>query len=252
MTARISFFLEAVGGCVLLLVQSLRHLPALPRQAGRVVDYGFQMGVQTFPIVALMSFFLGGVLALQTGFSLGAVAGLEGVVGKIVGLAQARELGPLMAAFLLAGRVGSAITAELASMRVNQEVDALVTMHIPPVKILVMPRIVAILLLMPAIAVGAIFVGWFGGMVIANHVNFINLDPAIFWSNLKSVTGFSDVLNGIIKAEVFGLVVVLIACQQGLSTRGGPREIGYSVTRSVVSSMALILVVDYILTRVLM
>ncbi len=244
--------LETIGSCLTLFFRALGYLPTLPRQFGRMMDYCFHIGYLTFPIVAILSFFLGAVLALQTGYSLSDVAGMEALTGRIVGLAVARELGPLITAFLLAGRVGSAITAEIASMKVYQEVDALRTMQIPPERILVMPRLIAILLMMPVLTLCAVVIGWFGGAVVAEHVNFINLDPAVYWNNLKDVVTVRDVFNGLLKAEAFGLVVVLIACNEGLMTRGGPREIGHAVTRAVVSGMFLVLLLDYILTRLLM
>lgn len=243
--------LEAIGSCLILLLRSLGCLGSLPRQLGRVIDYCFHVGYLTFPIVGILSFFLGAVLALQTGYSLDFAGGQE-LIGRVVGLAVARELAPLITAFLLAGRVGSAITAEIASMKVYQEIDALRTMQIAPERILVMPRLVAILFMMPVLTISAVIIGWFGGAVVAQHVPFIGLDPQAYWANLKSVTTFADVFNGLLKAEVFGLVVVLIAANQGLITRGGPREIGFAVTRSVVASMFMVLLLDYGLTRILM
>ncbi|WP_269539500.1 MlaE family ABC transporter permease [Cerasicoccus fimbriatus] len=241
--------LEVIGSSLILLLRSIAYLPSLPRQLGRVFDNCFHIGYLTFPIVAILSFFLGAVLALQTGYSLNSMSGAQELIGRIVGLAVARELAPLITAFLLAGRVGSSITAEIASMKVYQEVDALRTMQTPPERILVMPRLVAILFMMPVLTIVAVLMGWFGGAVVGQHVDFIGLDPTVYWANLKSVTQFTDVMNGLIKAEVFGFVVVLIACNQGLITRGGPREIGFSVTRSVVTSMFLVLLLDYVLTR---
>ncbi|MGE9295034.1 MAG: MlaE family ABC transporter permease [Puniceicoccales bacterium] len=244
--------LEAFGSSLILLLRALRYLPSLPRQLGRTSDYAFNIGYLTLPIVAILSFFLGAVLALQTGYSLRSFTGGQELIGRIVGLAVARELAPLITAFLLAGRVGSAITAEIASMTVYQEVDALRTMRMPPERILVMPRLVAIFFMMPVLTIVAILMGWFGGAVVAQHVGFIGLDPTAYWANLKSVTSFDDVINGLVKAQIFGLVVVLVACNQGLITRGGPREIGHSVTRSVVYSMFMGLLLDYCLTRILM
>ena len=177
--------LFTIGSSLTLFLRSLAYLPSLPRQLARLMDYCFSIGYLTFPIVAILSFFLGAVLALQTGYSLGGIAGMEALIGRIVGLAVARELGPLITAFLLAGRVGSAITAEIASMKVYQEVDALRTMQVAPERILVMPRLVAILLMMPILTICSIIIGWFGGAIVAEHVTFINLDPAVYWNNLK-------------------------------------------------------------------
>jgi phospholipid/cholesterol/gamma-HCH transport system permease protein len=165
---------------------------------------------------------------------------------------MARELGPVMVAILVAGRVGSAIAAELASMKVYQEVDALVTMNIPPARMLVLPRLAAALVMVPVLALIGDLVGWFGGALVSKYTAIISIEPEAYFAVLRRYTHFKDVVNGLLKAEVFGFVVVLVCCNIGLNTRGGPREIGASVTRAVVTSLILILVVDYFLTQVLM
>jgi phospholipid/cholesterol/gamma-HCH transport system permease protein len=243
-------FFELIGNNTLLLFGALKYLPSLPRQAGRVVEQSFIMGYQTMPIVAILSFFIGAVLALQTGFALQPV-GAEAFIGSIVGLSVARELGPVMTAILLAGRVGSAITAELASMKVYQEVDALRTMNIPPEKILVLPRLAAAFLMVPVLAILSILIGFYGGMGASVLTGFIQLDPSLYWRSLTDFVGFRDIVDGLIKAQIFGFVVVLISCNQGLQTSGGPREIGFSVTKAVVTSLIFILFADYFITLAL-
>jgi phospholipid/cholesterol/gamma-HCH transport system permease protein len=243
--------LEGIGDTVLLLVRTLRHASSLPRQFPRFIEQCYQIGYATLPIVAILSFFIGGVLALQAGYSMSNFGAKE-FIGSLVGLSMARALGPVMVAVLLAGRVGSAITAELASMKVYQEVDALVTMNIPPERILVLPRLAAVLVMMPVLAIIANLVGWFGGALVAHTVDFIALEPDKYFETLRRYTKFDDIADGIIKAEVFGFVVVLVCCSIGLRTRGGPREIGASVTKAVVTSLILILVLDYFLTKALL
>lgn len=208
------------------------------------------MGFQTMPIVGILSFFIGAVLALQTGFALQPVGG-EAFIGSIVGLSLARELGPVMTAILLTGRVGSAITAELASMKVYQEVDALQTMNIPAEKILVLPRLAAAFLTVPFLTILAILIGWFGGVAASIFTDYIQLGSRIYWRSLTDFVTFTDVFDGLIKAQIFGIAVVLIACNQGLNTKGGPREIGTSVTKAVVTSLIFILLADYFITLAL-
>lgn len=243
--------LSEIGSAFLLLVRALRHLPSLPRQFNRVIEQCYLIGYTTFPIVGVLSFFIGAVLALQTGYSLQTFNATE-FIGTIVGLSVARELGPVMAAILLAGRVGSAITAELASMKVYQEVDALITMNIPPEKILVLPRIVAVLIMMPFLGLIAIVVGWMGGAVVANYVGAIGLDSRIYFQGITQYVAWKDVLDGLIKAQIFGFFVIMTSCHVGLQTQGGPREIGNSVTRAVVLSLIAILVLDYFVTKALL
>lgn len=242
---------EGIGSTVLLLVRSLSYIGTLPRQRARFIEQCFMIGYTTLPIVAILSFFIGSVLALQAGYAMQNF-GAKQFIGLLVGLSMARELGPVMVAILLAGRVGSAIAAELASMKVYQEVDALRTMNIPPERMLVLPRLAAALVMVPVLAIIANLVGWFGGAIVAKYVSFISIDPPAYFAAMRQRMEFDDVLNGLIKAEVFGFVVVLVCCNIGLNTRGGPREIGAAVTRAVVTSLILILVLDYFVTKALL
>lgn len=252
--AYLASFRDLLMSYVHLVARSLMglfHVPSYRQQGIRFLDHCCQMGFSTFPIVAILSFFIGAVLALQTGFSLQAIGGFQSRIGSIVGLSLCRELGPVMTAFLLAGRIGSATTAELASMTVYQEVDALKTMNIAPERVLVLPRLLAILFMMPLLVMSSIVIGWIGGMVVAKYVAFIDISPNVYWRYLTLYMDTNDVLDGLWKAEIFGFFVILICCHVGLSTRGGPREIGRSVTRAVVTSMIFILFMDYFITKTL-
>jgi phospholipid/cholesterol/gamma-HCH transport system permease protein len=248
---QINAILEGFGSTVQLLFRALSYVGTLPRQKARFIEQCYLIGYTTLPIVAILSFFIGSVLALQAGYSMQNF-GAKQFIGSLVGLSMARELGPMMVAILLAGRVGSAITAELASMKVYQEIDALETMNIPPARMLVLPRLAAALVMVPVLGIIADLVGWFGGAIVSKYTNFIAIEPEAYFSVLRQFMKFEDVLNGLIKAEIFGFVVVLICCSIGLNTRGGPREIGASVTRAVVTSLIAILMLDYFVTKALM
>jgi phospholipid/cholesterol/gamma-HCH transport system permease protein len=178
--------------------------------------------------------------------------GAKQFIGTLVGLTMARELGPVMVAVLIAGRVGSAITAELASMKVYQEIDALTTMNIPPERMLVLPRIAAIVVMMPVLAIIANLCGWYGGALVCEYTHFISVDSDAYFAALKAYMKPGDIIDGLVKAEVFGFVIVTVCCYIGLNTRGGPREIGASVTKAVVASLILILVLDYFVTKALL
>ena len=243
--------LEGIGSTIQLLFRALSYLPTLPRQFSRVVEQCYLIGYTTLPIVAILSFFIGSVLALESGYAAQNL-GPKQFIGLLVGLTMARELGPMMTAVLLAGRVGSAIAAELASMKVYQEVDALETMNIPPARMLVLPRLVAVTVMMPVLTIIADLVGWFGGAIVAKYTHFISIEPAAYFATMRQYMDFGDVANGLQKAETFGFTVVLVCCNIGLNTRGGPREIGAAVTRAVVTSLILILVLDFFVTKVLM
>lgn len=242
--------LDQIGSGVILFWNTLKHLPRFHREWGRFLEQCWFMGVRTAPLVAILSLFIGGVLALQVGFSTNAFAVNE-FIGTIVGLSVVRELGPVMTAIMVTGRVGSAVTAELASMKVYQEVDALKTMSIPPERFLVLPRLMAMLLMMPALAISSIVFGWVGGQLMATYVPWLGLTPEQYYYSLRDQVDWKDLTNGLIKAEVFGLLIIMVCCNIGLRTRGGPREIGAAVTKAVVSCIIFILSVDLFVTYVL-
>ena len=246
--ARVIF--EPVGEAVLLCLRSLSHLPTLHRQWRRFFEHCWFMGYATVPLVVLLSFSIGAVLALQIGDAMRAIQVME-YIGSIVGVAMVRELGPVMTAIMVAGRIGSATTAELASMRVYQEVDALRTMNIPAERILVLPRLAAIIVVMPVLTMAAIVAGWIGGQIVVTTVPWIDLTSQVYYNTLRSFVTPDALFDGLIKGEVFAILIIIVCCTIGLNTKGGPREIGQAVTRAVVASITLILAVDYFLTNVL-
>lgn len=248
MNRTVHAFFEEFGSAITLAGRAFASLPTAPRILKRVVEQAYFGSYSSLPIIAILCFFIGAVLALQTGISMQDFNAKE-LIGSIVGESMARELGPVMVAILLAGRVGSAITAELASMKVYQEVDALVTMNIPPERFLVLPRLLAVLLFMPLLAIVGIVIGWLGGAVICHFVTMIGVSPEQYFGTMMQNLDHQDLFKGLVKAEIFGFAVILTACNTGLRTRGGPREIGAAVTRSVVMSLILILVLDYFITK---
>lgn len=249
---QLTSILEGVGSAVRLFLRAVSYIRKAPSkwEFARLIEQCYVIGYTTLPIVTILCFVIGGVLALQSGYSMEDF-GAQQFIGSLVGLSMARELGPMMVAILLAGRVGSAITAELASMTVSQEVDALVTMNIPPARMLVLPRLAAVLFMMPVLTIIANIVGWFGGAIVCKYTGFISVNPDQYFSVLRKYVKFKDIFDGVIKAEVFGFFVVLVCCNIGLNARGGSREIGIAVTRAVVVSLILILVLDYFTTKVL-
>jgi phospholipid/cholesterol/gamma-HCH transport system permease protein len=248
---QLSGIFESIGSTLLLGVRAGRYVNTLPRQFPRLVEQCFLIGYTTMPIVTILCFFIGSVLALETGYSMAETFGAKQFIGTLVGLTMVRELGPVMVAILVTGRVGSAITAELASMKVYQEVDALVTMNIPPERMLVLPRLAAVLVMMPVLTTIGNLCGWYGGALVCKYTAAIAVEPEAYFAALKRYMQMSDVWHGLAKAEVFGFTVVLVCCSIGLNTRGGPREIGAAVTKAVVVSLILILVLDFFVTKVL-
>jgi phospholipid/cholesterol/gamma-HCH transport system permease protein len=241
---------ESFGNALRMLARAASYVNTLPRQFSRFIEQCYLIGYTTLPIVTILCFFIGAAIAQQSGYSMENF-GAKQLIGALVGLSMVRELGPVMVAILVAGRVGSAITAELASMKVYQEVDALVTMDIPPERILVLPRLAAVLVMMPVLAEIANLCGWYGGALVCQYTKSISVDSESYFSVLeRNMTG-RDITDGLLKAEVFGFVVITICCHIGLSTRGGPREIGASLTKAIVTSLIFILVLDYFINDIL-
>jgi phospholipid/cholesterol/gamma-HCH transport system permease protein len=242
---------QNIGEMVVLFWQTLLALPRTWRQREKVFDQLFEIGNASLLMVCVLSFFIGGVLALQTGPTL-VERGLGTYVGGLVGFSMAKELAPIMMAILIAGRIGSAMAAEIGSMRVYQEIDALRTMNINPVDYLVLPRIVAIACALPMLVTFSILVGWLGGAVVASATSQIDLSTSAFFASMRDGVELKDVANGVFKSFCFACIVGVVSCHQGLVTRGGPRGIGRSVTKAVVNSIVLIVMFDYVLTRILL
>ena len=226
-------------------------LPLAWRQRHKIFDQFFEIGNASLLMVCVLSAFIGGVLALQTGPVL-VERGLASYLGGIVGYSFCRELAPIMMSVLIAGRIGSAMAAEIGSMRVYQEIDALRTMNINPIHYLVLPRLVAIAVALPMLVTFAIVVGWLGGALVAEANTHIAIPFQAFYANLRDVVELKDVANGLFKSFCFALIIGVVSCHQGLVTIGGPRGIGRSVTKAVVNSIVLIVILDYVLTRILL
>jgi phospholipid/cholesterol/gamma-HCH transport system permease protein len=241
---------ENVGEMMVLLWRTIQALPQIFRQRQKVYDQLFEIGNASLLMACILSLFIGGVIALQTGPVL-AERGLTSAIGGLVGLSICKELAPVMMSVLIAGRIGSAMAAEIGSMRVYQEIDALRTMNINPIHYLVLPRIAAISVALPILVLFSILVGWFGGGLVAVLNERISITFPSFFSNLRDVVKLGDVLNGLCKSFVFAVVIGTVSCHQGMVTIGGPRGIGRSVTKAVVNSIVLILILDYFLTRML-
>jgi phospholipid/cholesterol/gamma-HCH transport system permease protein len=248
---RIQQMLQSLGEGVVLLLQALYWSRSAPRSADKILNHLVEFGNATLPIASLMAVFIGGVLALQTGSRL-AQFGLEGNIGSIVGLSMVKELGPVMTALLVAGRVGSAIAAEVGAMNVYEEIDALKTLNINPVRYLVMPRLVAALIAVPALCMYVNVIGLVGGALVSAVNPKIAVSFRLFRLNFQQVVKFSDVMDSLIKSLVFGVAVAITCCYVGLRTTGGPEEIGRAVTRAVVLSFMFIFVLNYVITRILM
>ena len=242
---------QSIGEVLVLLWQTIAAAAHLPRQSRKVSDQLFEIGNASLLMAGILSLFIGGVIALQTGPVL-AERGLATYIGGLVGISICKELAPVMMAVLIAGRIGSAMAAEIGSMRVYQEIDALRTMNISPVEYLVLPRLLAISVALPTLVVFSVLAGWVGGAFVAAVNQKIGVPFQSYFSNLGDIVGAKDIVNGLIKSFVFAVVIGIVSCHQGLQTIGGPRGIGRSVTKAVVNSIVLIVILDYFLSRILL
>ena len=196
----------------------------------------------------LTAFFTGGVLALQIYIG-GNRYGAEAIVPQIVVLGITRELGPVIAGLMVAGRVSAAIAAEIGTMRVTEQIDALTTLATNPIKYLVVPRLIAAIVSMPILVAIADSIGVFGGYVVSTAS--LNFNGASYIKNTVDFMTHSDVESGLIKAAVFGFIIALMGCYNGFHSKGGAQGVGAATTNAVVSSSILILAANYILTSVL-
>lgn len=249
--AKVIRFNEILGEMTILLGQTFYFFREAPRNIQSIMTQMAIIGYETLPVASVMAFFVGMVLALQTGIELQKY-GAQNIIGAIVGHSMVRELGPVMTSFLVAGRAGSAMAAELGVMTVYEEIDALRTLDINPVRYLAMPRLIACLICVPALVIYSDCIGIIGGAIISNFHPKIFVSYATYYDSLTAALKLREIGNGLVKSVVFGGIIALVACYVGFKTTGGARGIGQSTTRAVVLSFMLILVADYFLTRILM
>lgn len=232
----------------LLTWRVLRGLFRSPFYAKEMLSQMDILGFGSLTIVLLTGFFTGGVLALNSANTLQKF-GVQSVTGQLVATSLIRELGPVLTALMLAGRVGSGIAAELGSMLVSEQIDAMRALGTDPIKKLVTPRIVALVTMAPTLTVICDVVGTMGGLLVATTL--LHQPSATYIASAKQAVDFNEIIGGLIKPTVFGFIIAIVGCYMGLSTRGGTVGVGRSTTRSVVVSSILIIAVDYLLSTLI-
>ena len=246
--AQLIYFFETTGEILTLFAQTLGYCKDAFRSRRNIFKQMAFIGVGTLPIALLMGFFIGMVLALQTGYQLQRFS-LERIIGAVVGLSLAKELGPVLTGYLVAGRIGAAITAEIGTMRVSEEIDALHVMGVDPVFYLSMPRFLASILMVPIIVIYVNAIGMIGGAIVS--ATYVGIGTQKYFDNLFYELTFGDLLRGLVKSMFFGGIVATIGCYKGFKTTGGAEGVGRYTTQSVVLSFVLVVVFDYFLTRLL-
>lgn len=240
--------LEYIGGCVRLFAEAFGFLSRGQWRPGLTIVQMSFLGVNSLMIVLMTTTFAGMVIALQM-----AHVAVQYGVGKMVGgsasLAMTRELGPMLTAIVVAGRAGSAITAEIGSMKVTEQIDAMKMLAVSPTGYLVVPRVLAMLVMMPLLTLFSDISGLVGGAVVA--FNNAGIPYQVFWDSVRQMTLMSDLNLGLVKSLIFGIEVAVISCYQGLKTGRGAAGVGQATTSSVVTSMVVIFVTNYILSSLM-
>jgi len=233
---------------VRLTAWTLRDVVTRPIYFHDIVEQFDAIGVESLTVVLLSGLFTGAALALQSGQTLDQF-GARPVVGRLVSASMIKELGPVLTALMLSGRIGSGIAAELGSMAVTDQINALRALGTDPVRKLVVPRVLAGFFMAPVLTVVSDFVGIFGGWVVARFT--LQVNSGLYWSSVTKALYLNDVWMGLIKPFVFGFIIVTIACHVGLRTTGGTAGVGKSTTLSVVAGSVAVIAADFFVTQIL-
>lgn len=239
-------FLQATGQFAMFLCVSISHVFRPPYHFRQLLRQIIDIGYYSLPVVGLTTLFAGMVLALQTytGF---ARFNAESAIANVVVLSITRELGPVLAGLMVGGRIGAAIAAEIGTMRVTEQIDALTTLSTNPYKYLVVPRLLAGTLTLPLLVLIGDIIGVFGGYIVS--VYRLDMNAANYIRQSWEFVQFMDVFSGLVKAAVFGFIIALMGCYHGYNSRGGAQGVGSATTMAVVSASILILAFDYVLTE---
>ena len=245
---RLFRMIEDLGNIFLLLLQCVTWLFRPPSEIRNIVKQMEEVGINSMPVVMVTATFTGMVLALQSwsGFQRFQATSF---VGSVVALSITRELGPVFAGLIVSGRVGASMAAELGTMKVTEQIDALVTLATNPVKYLVVPRVVASTLVLPVLVIFADLVGILGGYFVS--VYLLGANPYVYTEKTYQYLQSWDIYTGLIKAAVFGFLIALISCYNGFIAEGGAEGVGRATTRAVVASSMSVLVSDYFMTSLM-
>src|SRR5688572_3133095 len=232
------------GSALVLLGDTVRSLGDFRKRFKEIVDQSFRATYGSLPVTVLTALFSGIILAIQTGMEL-EKWGQEASIGYVVAASMCREMGPVMTAIALAGLMGSSYAAELGTMKVSEEIDALEVMSIDPVRYLIMPRVISLVAASLALTVLVNVIGIVGGAVVG--VSKFNISFDTYFTKAQDILKIHDIWTGLVKAAAFGLSTAVVGCSQGLSTTGGAEGVGRSTQRTVVISFVLVLVLDLLI-----
>ena len=244
----VASYVEEMGKILLLLLSTIVWTFRPPLKIRNIMKQMEFVGVKSIYVVSLTGLFTGMVLALQTyhGFRMFSA---ESLVGGTVALSMTRELGPVLTSLMVTARAGSAMAAELGSMRVTEQIDALSVMASNPIQHLIVPRILSGIVMVPVLTIISDFIGIVGGYFVG--VQLLGINEGLFMKNITKLVELNDIYDGIVKAAVFGLILSLVGCYKGFNTRGGAEGVGKATTEAVVLASISILIADYFLTAIM-
>lgn len=238
-------FVRYAGGTAILLGETLFWVPMPPLRKRQIIEQMSRIGVDSLPIVSLISLFTGMVLALQSAYQMQKLSA-EMYIASLVAVSMTRELGPVLTALIVAGRIGASITAEIGTMHVTEQVDALETLATNPVKYLVVPRFLALVLMMWILTLYSDVIGGLGGYIIG--VYKLNISHSMYMKFTWKALKYKDIYTGLIKSTFFAVIICIIACFEGMKAEGGAEGVGRATTASVVTSFILIIASDCFFT----
>jgi phospholipid/cholesterol/gamma-HCH transport system permease protein len=242
---RFSLWVEYVGGITILMFQTIKWIFVPPLKRFQLLEQMKKNGVDSLAIVALTAFFAGIVLALQSAYTMRQMSA-EIYIASLVSLSMTRELGPVFTALVVAARVGASITAELGTMKVTEQIDALETLATNPIKYLVVPRFLALVIMLPLLTIIADAVGIFGGYLVG--VYNLHIASNLYIKKTFDALVYKDIFTGLAKSLAFAAIISIVACYEGMRTRGGAEGVGKSTTLSVVISCIMVIAVDCFFT----
>lgn len=244
----IGFSIYEVGAVFILLCAAIKRIPRAIKQRHLTAEQMQRIGIGSLPLVLVTSVFTGGVAAVQAAYQFQNYVPLR-YLGMVIGKSVVIELGPVLTALVVGGRVGASIAAELGTMKVTEQIEALETLAIDPIRYLVSPRLIGAVVMLPVITIFADFIAIVGGYAVA--LVGLDINTHVYFSSIRMHMHSGDVFSGLVKAIFFGVIIAMMGCYHGLSTRGGAEGVGIATTKAVVSSCLLILITDYILASVL-
>lgn len=241
-------FIEESGRIMLLFIKTLMWIFRPPLNLKNIVRQMEEVGVNSIPVVLIMSIFTGMVLALQS-YTAFRRFNAEAFIGTVVALSMVRELGPVLSGLMVSGRVGAAMAAELGTMQVTEQIDALHALATNPIKFLIVPRFLAALFVMPVLVILADIIGIIGGYLVS--VILLGTNSTIYIKRTWDYMELDDIYTGLLKSCIFGIIIATISCYQGFNTRGGAEGVGKATTRAVVLSSLIILVSNYFIAALM-